>query len=299
MVEGIKVVARAHQTMIWERHRHMLRLRSALWEYFPAALEAFDDLTAPDTLELLGAAPDPARAARLSRSRIGGALKRARRHDVEARAERIQTVLRAEYLTQPPELVADYTATTTASVAVITAFSSEIATLQVQVDTCFGRHPDAAIYRSQPGLGEILGAPGTRRVRRRPRPLPGRPGPEELRRLRPDHPRIWEEDRGVSQVRAQPAPRRAPAVAGVLRATRLTRRTPTTASSAPAAPGTRPHCASSATAFVGILHGCLKTRTPYDEHTAWGHHQTQDQQNCRLTSTVMGCRASAARSARR
>jgi hypothetical protein len=22
----------------------------------------------------------------------------------------------------------------------------------------------------------------------------------------------------------------------------------------------------------GILHGCLKTHTPYDEHTAWSHH---------------------------
>lgn len=46
LVEGVKVVARAYQTMIWERHRHMLRLRSSLREYFPAALEAFDDLTA-------------------------------------------------------------------------------------------------------------------------------------------------------------------------------------------------------------------------------------------------------------
>ena len=30
--------------------------------------------------------------------------------------------------------------------------------------------------------------------------------------------------------------------------------------------------------LVGILHGCLKHHTCYDEHTAWGHHQTQDQQ---------------------
>jgi hypothetical protein len=26
--------------------------------------------------------------------------------------------------------------------------------------------------------------------------------------------------------------------------------------------------------LVGILHGCLKTHTPYDEHTAWSHHLT-------------------------
>jgi hypothetical protein len=25
--------------------------------------------------------------------------------------------------------------------------------------------------------------------------------------------------------------------------------------------------------LVGILHGCPKTRTAYDEHTAWSHHQ--------------------------
>ena len=29
--------------------------------------------------------------------------------------------------------------------------------------------------------------------------------------------------------------------------------------------------------LVGISHGCLKTRTPYDEATAWSHHN-QDQQ---------------------
>ena len=26
--------------------------------------------------------------------------------------------------------------------------------------------------------------------------------------------------------------------------------------------------------FVGILHGCLRHHTPYDEHTAWNHRQT-------------------------
>ena len=30
--------------------------------------------------------------------------------------------------------------------------------------------------------------------------------------------------------------------------------------------------------LVGILHGCLKTRTRYDEATAWGHHHKQNQQ---------------------
>jgi hypothetical protein len=29
--------------------------------------------------------------------------------------------------------------------------------------------------------------------------------------------------------------------------------------------------------LVGILHGCLCTRTRYDEHTAWEHHNNKDQ----------------------
>lgn len=36
-------------------------------EFFPAAIEAFDDLAAPEARELLGRAPEPDQAARLSR----------------------------------------------------------------------------------------------------------------------------------------------------------------------------------------------------------------------------------------
>jgi len=58
--EGFKVLARTHKTLLWERTRHLQRLRHQLREYLPAAPEAFDDLDAPDAIELLGKAPDPA-----------------------------------------------------------------------------------------------------------------------------------------------------------------------------------------------------------------------------------------------
>src|ERR1700746_4155780 len=59
---AVKVVARTHKTLIWDRTRHIQRLRHQLRESFPAALEAFEDLAAADTVELLAKAPDPARA---------------------------------------------------------------------------------------------------------------------------------------------------------------------------------------------------------------------------------------------
>ena len=40
--------------------------------------------------------------------------------------------------------------------------------------------------------------------------------------------------------------------------------------------------------LVGILHGCLKTRTPYDEATAWGHRETSANLPSRLDIQAPG-----------
>ena len=98
--EAIKLVARAHQSLVWDRTRHILRLRSVLREFFPAALEAFADLAAPDTLELLAIAPDPDRAARVSTAKIVAVLRRANPRGVEEKAATIKSVWRAPALRQ-------------------------------------------------------------------------------------------------------------------------------------------------------------------------------------------------------
>lgn len=274
--EGIKIAARAHQNLIWDRHRQMLRLRSALREYFPAAVEAFDDLTAPDALELLAAAAEPERAARLSRSRIAGALKRARRRDVPAKAERIQAILKSEQLTQPPALVAGYAATVRASVAVIAVLNAEIDTLQGQVEACFGQHPDAEIYRSQPGLGDILSA----RVLGEFGDDPTRYAGARSRKNYAGSSPITRASGKKTTVLARYVRNRRLGDALHQQAFCALRASPgaRTYYDALRARGTGHHAAlrQLSNRLVGILHGCLKTRTVYNEATAWAHHQ-QDQ----------------------
>ena len=46
---------RRTSAFIWDRTRHFQRLRSPLREFFPAALEAFPDLMAPEALAAAGA----------------------------------------------------------------------------------------------------------------------------------------------------------------------------------------------------------------------------------------------------
>jgi transposase len=106
--EAIKLVARADQSLIWDRTRHILRLRSVLREFFPAAFEAFADLATPDTLELLAIPPDPDRAARMPKSKIVAVLRRANRRGVEEKAATIESVWRAPALRQPTQVQAAF-----------------------------------------------------------------------------------------------------------------------------------------------------------------------------------------------
>jgi len=158
-VEAIKVLARAHQSLIWARTRHTNTLRSALREYYPAALEAFDDLADRDALAILGRAPTPTDATGLSLPKIRSALKTAgRQRNLDARALQIQTALRTEQLTAPASVTAAFGATTRATVGIITELNRQIDNLDAELTSHFEMHPDADIYRSLPGLGVILGA---------------------------------------------------------------------------------------------------------------------------------------------
>jgi transposase len=273
--QAVKVVARAHQTLIWERHRHMLRLRSALREFFPAALEAFGDLTAPDALELLGAAPDPASAGRLTRAQVTGALRRARRRKPEDKATTITAVLRSEQLGQPPAVAAAYAAMVRSLVRMITAFNGEIAVMEQQVSECFGRARDAEICLSQPGLGTILAA----------RVL-GEFGDDPYRYASAKARKNYA---GTSPV-TRASGKKKTVLARFIHNDRLIDALHQQAFCAlTASPGARAyydelrargqghHAAlrQLSNRLVGILHGCLKTSTRYDEHTAWAHHHDQ------------------------
>jgi transposase len=274
---AIKVVARTHKTLIWERTRAVQRLRHQLREYFPAALEAFEDLDAPDVLELLAKAPDPARAAKLTRAQVSAALKRARRRNIKDKTDAILAALRGEHLGQPPALTAAYAATVRSLIAVITTLNEQVKILEEQVRDHFGRHPDAEIYQSQPGLAAILGA----RVLGEFGDDPHRYADGKARK----------NYGGTSPITRASGKKKA-VMARFIHNDRLLDALMSWAfSSLNASPGARAFydelrarglehndaLRRLANRLVGILHGCLKTRTLYDEATAWRHRENLPQ----------------------
>jgi transposase len=127
LAEAVKVLARAHQSMIWNRRRQASQLRSALREFYPAALAAFDDLASGDAAAVLAAAPEPALGAALSKTQLAAALRRGgRTRGISQRAAQIQAALRGPQLRPAPVLAAAMGATVRSHAAVITAMSAQI-----------------------------------------------------------------------------------------------------------------------------------------------------------------------------
>jgi len=270
--EAIKVLARGHQHLIWARTRHTNQLRNALREYYPAALEAFSDLADRDTLAVLGRAPTPELGARSSINQIRSALQRGgRQRNLDQRATEIQIALRTEQLAAPTLVAQAFAATTKAAVGIIAELNRQITELETTLAGHFEQHPDADIYLSLPGLGDVLGA----RVLGEFGDDPDRYATTKSRR----------NYAGTSPLTVASGKKRA-VLARHVRNRRLYDAIDKWAfSSLRPSPGCRSYYDQRRAAgdlhhqalralgnrLVGILHGCLRHHTTYNEDTAWAH----------------------------
>ena len=272
LAEAVKVLARAHQSMIWTRQRQTNQIRSSLREFYPAALAAFDDLASGDALAVLAIAPTPALGRQLSRSKIASTLRRAgRQRHVEQRAAQIQTALRAEHLQAPPLVAEAMGAAVAALVAVTVELVAQIDRLEAELIDRFEQHPDAKIIRSLPGLGTILGA-------------------RALGEFGDDPNRFSDAKSRKNYASTSPITRASGKHHVVLARYARNRRLADVCyrwafSAISASPGARAFydqrrargdthnraLRALANRLVGILHGCLTHDTPYDEHLAWSH----------------------------
>jgi len=181
-------------------------------------------------------------------------------------------VLRAAHLGQPDVVAAACAASVRALIAVLITLNEQVKTLQRQVEAYFGQHPDAEIIASQPGLGGVLGA----RVLAESGDDPTRYASAKARK----------NYAGTSPI-TRASGKKKTVLARHVHNDRLIDALMSQAFTAlRVSPGARadydlqrargaehnPALRQLANRLVGILHGCLKTRTLYDEATAWPQH---------------------------
>jgi transposase len=276
LAEAVKVLARTHQSLVWARQRHTNQIRSVLREFYPAALEAFDNLASGDALAVLAIAPTPTRGRGLSRSQIAAALRRGgRQRRLEARTNQIQAALRTTHLETSPPIAEAMGATVAALVAVTAEYVAQIERLERELGSRFEQHPDAKIIRSLPGLGTILGA-------------------RALGEFGDDPNRFTDAKSRKNYAATSPITRASGKQHVVLARHARNRRLADTCylwafAALTASPGARTYydqrrlrgdthnraLRALANRLVGILHGCLQHHTPYNEDLAWSHRTQQ------------------------
>ncbi|MCV7153932.1 IS110 family transposase [Mycolicibacterium pyrenivorans] len=155
---AVKVLARQHQEAIWALHQAISRLRSALLEFYPQALQAFPNLKHRAALTVLAAAPTPAAASKLTRARVVALLKKSGRGNHPALVEQILADLRAPALRQPARVEDAYGHAVAGLIGTVVALQQAVDNLETEMGREFDTHPQAPILRSVPGLGPILAA---------------------------------------------------------------------------------------------------------------------------------------------
>jgi len=243
-----------------------------LREFYPGALETFAELGSSDALAVLAAASTPTLGRQLSISKIASALRRGgRQRRIDERAKEIQTALRTEQLAAPELVSESMGAVVRALVAVITELSTQIASLEVELTDRFDAHPAAKVIRSLPGLGMILGA----RVLAEFGDDPNRYADAKSRKNYAGTSPITRASGKSHVVLARYARNKRLADACYLWAFAALSTSPGARAfyDARRASGDTHNRALRALAnrLVGILHGCLRHHTPYDEHIAWAH----------------------------
>lgn len=271
--KAIAILARAQQDAVWDRTQAGNKLRSHLREYYPGFLAAFatsDQYSSPVARTILAAAPVPAAGVKLTIAQLRSLLTRAgRQRGIEAEAQRIKQALRAEQLRQPQLVEAAMGEKTKALLSQFEAACRAADDLEAAAVESFRQHPDAEVITSLPGLGMLLGAR-----------LLGEIG---------DDPERFADARGLRAFAgAAPITRASGKTLSITRRRVKNDRLAATGyswafSALTASPGAKAlyqrcrdagqyHAAGLRRLFnklLGSLYHCLKTRTLYDENTAF------------------------------
>jgi transposase len=163
LAQAVAVLARAQQDAVWERVHAQNKLRSHLREYFPGFLAAFGSvrggITRPEARAVLAAAPTPVDAARLTRARLAGLLRKAgRQRGIEAEAARLHAAFGHEQMRQLPLVEQAMGRQALALLRQLDAACQSADDLQQAAEESFSQHPDAGIITSFPGIGALTGA---------------------------------------------------------------------------------------------------------------------------------------------
>lgn len=154
--DTLRALCRDEIALIEQRTALVNQLLAALREYFPAALEIFEDWTKPVSWALLVEFPTPALLQNAGKRRWEKFLHVHRLWRPSTVAERLRIFAAANAMPASPSVVSAKSLLAGSLVKVLQALESQLAEYRLRINRLFAQHPDHEIFGSLPGAGEKL-----------------------------------------------------------------------------------------------------------------------------------------------
>jgi transposase len=170
LVAELRLLCRDEVALIEERTALVNQLQSALQEYYPAALEAFEDWTLPAAWAFLEAFPTPAVLRAAGKRKWEKFLHSHKLARPQTFAKPLEIFARASELVAGEVLTRTKSRLALTRIRMLRVLQQQIEAYRAEIEKLFAQHPDHQLFGSLPGAGpkiapRLLGEIGSDRAR--------------------------------------------------------------------------------------------------------------------------------------
>lgn len=157
LVEELRLLCRDESALIEQRTALINQLRSALREYYPAALEAFTDWVHPAAWRFVLSFPTAAALHAAGRRKWEKWLHAHRLWRPQLAEARLAVFARATEFTGGPAQIAAKSLLAQSCARLLGTLQDQLEEYRRRIAELFARHPDSGLFGSLPGIGPKLG----------------------------------------------------------------------------------------------------------------------------------------------
>jgi transposase len=157
MTQQLRLLCRDEVTLIEQRTALVNQLQQALNEYYPAALEAFDDWTHAFTWNFVIEFPTPQVLVKAGKRRWEKFLHTHKLWRRETAPKRLEIFARADQFKASEAIVAAKSQLALSVAKLLRTLQQQLDLYRQQIEKLFKDHPDHDVFGSLPGAKQVLG----------------------------------------------------------------------------------------------------------------------------------------------
>jgi transposase len=157
LTQELRMLCRDEVQLIRQRTALVCQLQAALREYYPAALEAFDNWTCPAAWDFVKAFPTPAGLVMAGKRRWEKFLHTHRLSRPGTYQQRLEVFARADQFCGGPAVTAAKSRLAVALVGQLHLLEKHIKEYRQAIESVYRQHPDHDIFESLPAAGDKMG----------------------------------------------------------------------------------------------------------------------------------------------